>query len=94
MNDGHPPLGAKAPDFLTVEELNRVIARKVFSMQVLADRVGRLTLENTELMSIVQELQTDLAQTRQLLAELQQSEQVMSPNGGVQVSPGLIMPEA
>ena len=74
----HPPMGATPPDYLTAEELNRVIARKQFAMQMLADRLSMMTLENAELMSIVQELQRDLANTKQVLADLQESEQMLS----------------
>jgi hypothetical protein len=93
MNESHPTAGSPPPDFFTTEELNKVIARKVFCIGVLADRVGTLTVENVELLSIVQELQRDLQQARQILAELGDSEQVLSGNG-VQVSPGLVMPKA
>jgi hypothetical protein len=60
-------------DALTPEELHRIINRNQFSLQVLADRVGNLTRENVELLSIVQELQDDLAEAHQALAELKSS---------------------
>lgn len=55
---------------LTANELNRVIDRNRFSLQMLAERVGMLTRENVEFMSIIQELQTDLMKARQALAEM------------------------
>ena len=62
-------MNVQPPNF-TPDEMNRNMARKVFAMQVLADRVAGLTLENVELMAIIQELQTDLAVARQTLAQL------------------------
>ncbi len=55
---------------LTAQELNRVVDRNRFSLQMLAERVGMLTRENVELMSIVQELQTDLMAARQVIFEM------------------------
>jgi len=48
-----------APD-LTLEEMRRVHERDVRVKQRLADRIAVLTLENTELIGIVEELQSEL----------------------------------
>lgn len=62
----------------TTEELQRIIARKVFIQNVLSDRVAMLTSENAELMSIVDELQTDLAAARQALTDLKTSDDLLA----------------
>jgi len=62
----------------TPEELQRIIARKVFVQNVLSDRVATLTMENVELMSIVDELQTDLAAARQALTDLKSSDDLLA----------------
>jgi len=62
----------------TPEELQRIIARKVFIQNVLSERVATLTMENVELMSIVDELQTDLAAARQALTDLKSSEDLLA----------------
>ena len=51
------------------EELQRVIVRDRFAKQMMAERIGMLTRENVEYMSIIQELQTDLMRARQALYE-------------------------
>jgi hypothetical protein len=61
----------------TLEEAVRIIARKQFIIDTLVGRTATLIGENMELLSIVQEIQRDLAEARQLLAELQESEQLL-----------------
>jgi hypothetical protein len=87
----HPPIGAAPPAELTTDEYQRMVARSRFSVQMLSDRVAGLTRENVELMAIVQELQRDLYEARQIISEVQEGEAML---GGIQVSPGLIMPQA
>jgi len=62
----------------TPEELQRIIARKVFIQNVLSERVATLTMENVELMSIVDELHTDLAAARHALTDLKSSEDLLA----------------
>lgn len=68
MMNGMAPNGM-APN-LSEEELQRVVTRNRFSLQMLGERVGALSRENVEMMSIVQELQTDLMRARMALAEI------------------------
>jgi len=65
-------------DDWTPEELHRIIARKVFANGILVERVSVLTAEVVELMSIVDELQTDLAEARQTLADLKTSDDLLA----------------
>lgn len=67
------------PPDLTPEEYQRIITRNLFSLNVLAERVGMLTRENVELLSIVDELQRDLQEARGVLFELKESEDVLHP---------------
>jgi uncharacterized coiled-coil protein SlyX len=60
-------------DDLTQQELLRIIARNQYALRILTDRMASLSLENAELMAIVDELQRDLAEARQVLADLQAS---------------------
>jgi hypothetical protein len=55
---------------LNEDEMQRVLLRNRFSLQMLGERIGLLTRENVEMMSIVQELQGDLMRARQALAEI------------------------
>jgi hypothetical protein len=70
-------------DGWTSEELHRIIARKVFANNIMAERVGTLTAEVVELMSIIDELQTDLAQARAVLSDLQAAAEVESDHAVV-----------
>ena len=72
---------------LTIEEYQRILARNQFSLSVLSDRVGMLTLENVELMSIVDELQHDLSEARGVLSDLQASAEVESNRADVHPIP-------
>jgi hypothetical protein len=63
---------------LTPFELHRIIFRKQFANTVLSDRVGLLTAEVAELMSIIDELQHDLADARQALSDLKTSEDLLA----------------
>jgi hypothetical protein len=67
----------------TIDELQRIIARKVFANNVLAERVGTLTAEVVELMSIIDELQADLVQARAVLSDLQAAAEVESDHAVV-----------
>jgi hypothetical protein len=71
----------------TFEELQRMVVRKSQGMQILADRVGVLTLENVELMTIITELQDELSLRDKLLSELQESAAVESGHGVVHALP-------
>jgi hypothetical protein len=65
-------------DDWTPAELQRILARKQFANNILAERVGMLTAEVVELMSIVDELQTDLAAARQALSDLKTSDDLLA----------------
>ena len=66
---------------LSVQELQRVIARKSQAMQILAERVSLLTLENVELITIIDELQNDLAVAQQTLVDLKTSGDLLAQLG-------------
>lgn len=53
------------PNDLTGDDYTRIITRDRFIKQELSQRVGALVQENLELMSIIQEIQQDLAVVRQ-----------------------------
>lgn len=72
---------------LTPDELRRVVSRNHLSLKILTDRVGMLTRENVELLSIIDELQTDLAEARQVLTDLHQSSEVESGHAVVHAVP-------
>jgi hypothetical protein len=59
-------------------ELHRIIFRKQFANNILVERVGALTAEVAELMSIVDELQHDLSDARQALADLKSSDDLLA----------------
>ena len=63
---------------LTPLELHRIIFRKQFANNILVERVASLTAEVAELMSIVDELQHDLADARQTLADLKTSDDLLA----------------
>lgn len=67
------------PEDFTDEEYQRIIVRNQFSLRVLCERVALLTRENIELMSIVDELQRDLAESHQILRDLRDSEDMLHP---------------
>ena len=79
---------------LTTLEYQRIIARHQFSLQILSERVGMLTRENVELLSIVDEIQRDLAEARQVLADLKASEDVLHPAPGVASDHAVVQPVA
>jgi chromosome segregation ATPase len=62
----------------TLEDLQRIIGRNQFALNVLTDRVAALTRENVELMSIVDELQRDLAEARRALSDLKSSDDLLA----------------
>jgi hypothetical protein len=66
---------------LTTEELLRVLKRKEFANNLLVERVSMLIAENVELLSIIDEIQTDLADARAVLSDLQASTEVESGHG-------------
>lgn len=74
-------------DALTTEELQRIITRKSMACSILAERVGMLSLENVELMTIIDELQQDLAEARGVLADLAASSEVESDHAVVHAVP-------
>jgi uncharacterized membrane protein len=59
-------------------ELHRIIFRKQFANNILVERVASLTGEVAELMSIVDELQHDLSDARQALADLKSSDDLLA----------------
>ena len=63
------------PPDLTSNDYTRIINRDRFVKAQLADRVAALVRENLELLSIIQELQQDLA-------DIQQGQQVMAMGNG------------
>lgn len=67
------------PTQLNPDEMQRVLNRNRFSMQMLAERIGMLSRENVELMSIVQELQSDLFATRAALYQADPKNPVLPP---------------
>jgi hypothetical protein len=79
------------PDF-TAEEWQRVVQRNQFSLNLLSERVGMLTRENVELLSIIDELQRDLRQSREVLTDLRDSEDVLHP--GVASDHAVVQPVA
>jgi hypothetical protein len=66
---------------LTTEELLRVLKRKEFANNLLVERLVMVTAENAELLSIIDEIQTDLAEARAVLSDLQASTEVESDHG-------------
>jgi hypothetical protein len=76
----------------TTEEWQRIFQRNQFSLNLLADRIGMLTRENVELLSIIDELQRDLAEARGVLQDLSNSEDVLHP--GVASGHAVVQPVA
>jgi hypothetical protein len=68
---------------LTTEELLRILKRKEFINNLLIERLVMVTAENTELLSIIDEIQADLAEARGVLSDLQTSAEVESDHGDV-----------
>ena len=68
---------------LTAEEHQRIFTRNQFALRMLSERVGFLTRENVELLSIIDELQRDLGEARNVLTELKASGDILHPDPGV-----------
>lgn len=80
------------PPDLSVEEYQRILRRNEFSLHVLSERVGTLTRESVELLSIIQELQDDLQEARGVLTGLRDSEEVL--HAGVTSGHAIVQPVA
>jgi hypothetical protein len=77
---------SQLPNF-TIEEHQRIFNRNQFSLRVLSERVGFLTRENVELMSIIDELQHDLTEARGVLTDLAASSEVESDHAVIHAVP-------